>query len=101
VHVHVPSSSKCQNLIGQLRSEHGGVMRFLEQDHVIEAFELLAQQYKVPRDHQEQVVEVVSNAAGQMTDRFHLLRVRQAPLALPQGCPTVSSITIKTVSSLL
>ena len=42
------------------------------------------EQLQVAGDDQQQIVEVVGDAAGELADRLHLLRLRQAPLALPQ-----------------
>ena len=36
---------------------------------------ILAQQIEVADDDREQIVEIVSDAAGQIADRFHLLRL--------------------------
>ena len=39
--------------------------------------DLVAEDLRVPQDHGEQVVEIVRDAAGQMAERFHLLRLLQ------------------------
>ena len=43
------------------------------------------QQLQVAGDHEQQVVEVVGDAAGELADGLHLLRLRQPALALSQG----------------
>ena len=48
------------------------------------AIEMLLQQLEVAGDHEQQVVEVVRDAAGQLPDGLHLLRLRQPSLAFPQ-----------------
>ena len=82
--IHVPAARKRQKLIGQLRSEHRCVLCFLEQDLLLVAGQLQVQQLEVAGDDQQQIVEVVSDAAGQLAHGFHLLSLRQAPLALSQ-----------------
>ena len=42
------------------------------------------EQLQAAREHREQVVEVVRDAAGQLAERFHLLRLPQRRLGLPQ-----------------
>ena len=39
---------------------------------------------QVAGDHEQQIVEVVGDAAGQLADGLHLLGLRQPALALPQ-----------------
>ena len=46
--------------------------------------EVLKQQIAVARDHGQEVVEVVGDASGQATDRFHLLRLAQLSLEPPR-----------------
>ena len=42
------------------------------------------EQLQVAGDDEQQIVEVVGDAAGQLANRLHLLRLRKPPLALPQ-----------------
>jgi hypothetical protein len=42
------------------------------------------QELQVAGDHQQQIVEVMGNAARELADGFHFLGLRQAALALPQ-----------------
>ena len=72
-----------QQLIRQLRSEHRCVVCFLEQFFLIFAVEPLFQELVVAGDHEEQVVEVVRDAAGQLPDGLDLLGLGQT-LALPE-----------------
>jgi hypothetical protein len=82
--VHVPAPRKSQQLIGELRTQEGRVLRFLEQCLLLIAIELQFEELMVAGDDEQQVVEVVGDAAGELTDSLHLLGLRQAPLALPQ-----------------
>src|SRR5262249_48695028 len=43
------------------------------------------ERWKVPRDHRQQVVEVVRDAAGELAERVHLLRMRPLGLRFVQG----------------
>ncbi len=42
------------------------------------------EQLQAAREHRQQVVEVVRDAAGQLAERFHLLRLAQRRLGVPQ-----------------
>ena len=46
--------------------------------------ELVEQQIRVAEDRGQDVVEVVRDAAGEPAHRFHLLRLAQLHLAVPQ-----------------
>ncbi len=49
----------------------------------IGAVEIRRQRIRVAKDDLQQIVEIVGDAAGQLTDRFHLLRLMQRFLRLP------------------
>ena len=43
----------------------------------------LAQQFEAAEDHHQQVVEIVGDAAGELADRLHLLRLAECGLGAP------------------
>jgi hypothetical protein len=91
--IHMPSTRKGQKLIGELRSEYGRVLRLLEQQLVLVPIQLLIQEFKIAGNDQQQVVEVVRDTASELTDRLHLLGLRQAPFALAQRLLNVLTVT--------
>ena len=57
--------------------------------------QLEQQDAAAPEDHGQHVVEVVGDAAGELADRFHLLRLAQLVVALPQclvGLPALEEL---------
>ena len=76
-----------ENLPGESGGPLGGALDLHHlTTHLDPADVLAAQQHvAVAEDHAEQVVEVVSNASGQLADRLHLLRLEQLFFARSQG----------------
>ena len=64
VRVHVPAPRKCQQLVGELGAESRGILRLLEESPRFVVQETGLQQLQVARDHEEQVIEVMGDAAG-------------------------------------
>ena len=82
--IHVPASRECQQLIGEPRAEHRRLLRLLQQDLLFIAVQLRVQELVVSGDDQQQVVEIVRNAAGELSDGLHLLSLGEPALALSQ-----------------
>jgi hypothetical protein len=83
------AAAEHQHLLDQVARPLAGTLRLREvggQARVRERLVAVACQRDVAHDRGEQVVEVVGDAAGQLPDRLHLLRLTQARLQfLPLG----------------
>ena len=72
-----------EQLARQRCGAHSGLLDFLHgRRHFVVVAEQLERDLAVPHDGGEQVVEVVRNAARELADRFHLLRVPELVLEL-------------------
>ena len=72
-----------EELAGELRPQLGGVLCLLDQYSKVLPLELILHQLQVTGNDGKQVIEVMRDAARQLADRFHLLRLRKPTLTLP------------------
>jgi hypothetical protein len=68
---------KRQQLLGQLGAALGGAHGIAHEPVLTLAFDPMREQIEIADHGGEQVVEVVRDAAGELTDGFHLLRLQQ------------------------
>src|SRR5205814_10306410 len=80
----VVRASDRKQLVGERGAPLAGVANFLQVARVAIAATTLQQQIGAAADDGQQVVEVVRDARGELTDRLHLLRAPQLRLGLQQ-----------------
>lgn len=74
-------SSKSQQLSGQISAVFGGNPGLLEVPvEFVFKLKLVHAQFGISEDDPEHVVEIMSDATSETTDRFHLLRVQELHL---------------------
>ena len=90
-------AGECEQALGQIGAACGGVVdHFRDRQKFGAVGEGLGENFDGPGNDGENIVEVVSDTAGQLTDRFHflslvklqirdILRVKQAVLFLDKG----------------
>jgi hypothetical protein len=68
-----PASPERELLPGQIGGAVGGARDLVDVGDLLRILERRAQDAAVPADDEQDVVEVVSDAASKLADRFHLL----------------------------
>ena len=73
-----------QEPAGEPRTHAGGLFGPADEITIHLVFKSHVEQLEIAGDDCQQIVEVVREAAGQLADRFHLLRLSQLPFGLAQ-----------------
>ena len=68
--------------LGELGAELGGLLRLLENLAILRVLEPPLEHLEIAGDHREKIVEVMGDAAGELADGLHLLRLAQLLLHL-------------------